>query len=545
MPFYTKNNVSIIFFFIISVISAQQHQDTLPGYIQILYADHATTSAKYPGKQLLSGDVKISHNGALLFCDKAIVDKIKNSAIAVGNVRLEQGDTIRMNAGYLKYDGNQSFAEAYDKVRLEDPKMHLTTDTLYFDRKKQVSYYTSGGVIVDSVNTLKSKIGKYFLNEKRVRFIHNVHIDNPDYQLDSYQLDYFTDTGISDFFGPTKIYNNNSYIYAEKGHYDSQKKVSWFVKNAFIKHKHTTIKGDSLYYDRIKEYATATRNVVLHDSVNQTWIFTGYAQRWINPDSIRVTHKPLVVSTSDKDTLFIRAKQFTAAGKQNERRLRGYPQVRFFSRKFSGKADTLYRNDAKKILKLLGNPVVWSGKSQITGERILLKNDSLNRLDSLIIPKKVFIIQKDSAGYNQIKGKKLLGKFEKKHLKNINIYGNTEVIYFLREDDGTLTGIEKDKSSRIYIEFDNGEIALIRMYYKTEGKVLPYKDFVKLPEQSLKGFNWRGNEQIKSKEDIIGEQILLYKAETEQKPTILPETIEKTPEPDNLQPKRKAIHLHE
>ncbi len=542
MPLYTKNRLFILFFIVLTGISAQQKTDSLSSdYIHILYADHATTSDKYPGKQLLAGEVKISHNGALLFCDKAIVDKAENSAIAVGNVRLTQGDTVRMNAGYLKYDGNKSFAEAYDKVYLEDTKMHLTTDTLYFDRTKQEAYYTSGGTIVDSVNTLKSKIGKYFFNEKRFRFINNVHIDNPDYQLDSYQLDYFTDTGISNFFGPTKIYNNESYIYAEKGHYDSQKKVSWFVKNAFIKHRHTTIKGDSLFYNRLKEYATASDNVVLHDSVNKTWIFAGYAQRWIKPDSIRVKQKPLVVSVSEKDTLFIRAKQFVAAGKQDERRLWGYPEVRFFSKDFSGKSDSLYRNGATKLMKLLVKPVAWSGNSQITGERILLQNDSLNHLDSLIIPKDVFIIQKDSAGgYNQIKGKKLFGKFVKNRLKTVDIFGNTEIIYFLREDDGKLTGIEKDKSSHIYIEFENDEVKIIRLYDKPEGTVYPYKDFIK-QKQYFSGFNWRGDEQIKRKEDIIGEQSLIYQAETKQQPTELPEIKLKS----QIPVKRKAIQINE
>ena len=541
MPYYTKSSLFLIFFALVTNLSAQQQStDSLPDYIHILYADHATTSDKYPGKQLLSGDVKISHNGALLFCDKAIVDKAENTAIAVGNVRLQQGDTIQMKAGYLKYDGNKSFAEAYDAVHLSDPKMQLSTDTLYFDRNKQESYYTSGGTIVDSVNTLKSKIGKYFLNEKRYRFIHNVHIDNPDYQLDSYQLDYFTDSGISNFYGPTKIYNKQSYIYAEKGHYDSQQKISWFVKNAFIKHKNSTIKGDSLYYDRNREYATATRNVVLHDSVNKTWIFTGYAQRWIDLDSTRVNQKPLVVSVSDQDTLFIRAKQFVAAGKQGARRLWGYPKVRFFSKDFSGKADSLYRDGATKLMKLMRKPVVWSGKSQITGERILVQNDSLNHLDSLIIPKDVFIIQKDSAGFNQIKGKKLLGKFKNNRLKTVDIYGNAEVIYFLREEDGKLTGIEKDKSSHIFIEFDNGEVVIIRFYKQPEGKVLPYKDFIK-QKRFFKGFNWRGDEQITRKEDIIGEKKLLYEAETKQLPTHQPD------EKDVIDPfeKRKAIQIHE
>ncbi len=523
-------------------VSAQEKSGEQPDYIHILYADHATTNAKYPGKQLLSGEVKIEHNGALLFCDKAIVDKMDNIAIAVGHVRLEQGDTIQMQAGYIKYDGNKSFAEAFDQVILTDPKMTLKTDTLYFDRQKQESYYTSGGTIIDSVNTLKSKIGKYFLNEKRFRFIHNVHIDNPDYQLDSYQLDYFTDTGISNFFGPTKIYNPKSYIYAEKGHYDSQKKISWFVKNAFIKHKHTTIKGDSLYYDQNKAYATANKNVVVYDSINKTWIFTDEAKRWVDLDSTRVTQRPLVVSISNKDTLFMRAQQFVTAGKEGQRKLWGYPKVSFYSKDFSGRADSIYRDEARRIMKLIKQPVLWSGQSQITGEVIHIKNDSLNHLDSLIIPKDVFIIQKDSAGYNQIKGNKLLGKFFKNKLKTVDIYGNTEVIYFLREDDGQLTGIEKNKSSHIYLEFDQGQVSLLRLYDKPEGTIYPYKDFIK-QSQKFKGFNWRGQEQIKSKEDIIGDKKLLYEAETKQLPT---QQIEPEIPPDTKSVlKRKAIQFNE
>jgi len=536
MQFYIKNNFFFILLSWTGFILAQQPSEK-PEFIHILNADHATTSDKYPGKQLLSGQVKIEHNGALLFCDKAIVDKKENSAIAVGNVKLQQGDTIEMTAGYLKYDGNKSFAQTFDKVKLKDPKMQLTTDTLYWDRIKQEAYYTSGGKIVDSVNTLTSKIGKYFLNQKRFRFVNNVHIDNPDYQLDSYQLDYFPQTGISNFFGPTKIYNDKSYIYAEKGHYDSQKKVSWFVKNAFIKHRHTTIKGDSLFYDQKKEYATGNKQVTVYDSINKTWIFSDYVQHWDKIDSTRVNQNPLVVSVSNKDTLFMRAKQFITAGKKGKRKLWGFPSVSFFSKDFSGRSDSLYRDEQKHYMKLLKKPVLWNGNSQITGSMILLKNDSLNKHpDSLIIPGKVFIIQKDSAGYNQIKGKKLLGKFFKDKLKTIDIYGNAEIIYYLREDNGDLTGIEKNKSSHIYVAFDDGKISILRLYNKPEGNIYPYKDFIKLP-QKFKGFNWRGNEMIKTKWDIIGDKLPVYQAETKQLPT-------QQIESERLI-KRKAIQMNE
>jgi lipopolysaccharide export system protein LptA len=425
-----------------------------------------------------------------------------------------------MTAGYLKYDGIKSFATAYDHVRLTDPKMELQTDTLFYNRKLQEAFYTSGGHIRDSINTLDSKIGRYYAREKKFRFIDNVKIINPDYQIESYQLDYYTDSGISNFYGPTKIYNSKSYIYAEKGHHDSKKNISWFVKNAFIRHKNSTIKADSLYYDRNKEYATGNNHVIVHDSINNTWIYSNYAQRWIDLDSVRVSKKPMIVAISNKnkDTLYMRAQQFIVSGKENERKMWGFNDVKFFSKDFSGRADSLFRNDKTRLMKLLQTPVLWSGKSQITGNKMVIKSDSLNKLDSLLIPKNVFIIQKDSIGYNQIKGNKLLGKFKNQEIKNINIYGNTEVLYYLREDDGKLTGIEKNKSSRIFVSFFNKKIDILRLYQKVDGTIYPLKD-LPLSKQKFKGFVWYGDKQIKKKEDVIEDKKLSYKSETQQKPT--------------------------
>jgi len=519
MPFYIKNSFLFLFLILFYSLSAQEKKKDNEE-IHIIYADYASTNEKYPGKQLLSGHVQIEHNKAFLFCDKALVDKAENKAIAIGNVKLVQGDSVEMKSHYLSYDGNKSFAKAIGKVFLRDPQMTLKTDTLMFDRTKQQAYYTTGGTIMDSVNTLKSKIGKYFLSEKKFRFINNVHIDNPDYQLDSYQLDYYTDSGVSNFYGPTKIYNPHSYVYAEKGHYDSKKKVSWFVKNAFIKDRHTTIKGDSLYYDQLKSYANATGNMVLHDSINKTWIYSNYGQYWGKKDSVEVTKKPLFITITEKDTLYSRAQKFIMAGKEKQREIWAYHKLRFYSKEFSGRSDSLYRSDSLKIMKLMIKPVIWSKNNQITGQIIIIKNDSLNQVDSLIIPKDVFIIQKDSTGFNQIKGKELKGKIINKKLDHIKINGNTEVIFYLRNNSGELTGIEKDKSSSIFIKFNNGEIKKTRLYKKVDGIIYPPSQ---LSKKTLQGFHWRGKEMIKSKEDILEGIKPTYNAQVPQQKTSIEE----------------------
>ncbi len=72
MQFCIKNKFCFFFLFIPVLFYAQNKPEDSLVYIKILYAEHAATSDKYPGKQLLSGDVQIEHNGAFLYCDKAI-----------------------------------------------------------------------------------------------------------------------------------------------------------------------------------------------------------------------------------------------------------------------------------------------------------------------------------------------------------------------------------------------------------------------------------------------------------------------------------------
>ena len=54
-------------------------------------------------------------------------------------------------------------------VILKDPKMTLTTDTLYFNREQQQLFYQDHATIKDETNTLKSKNGNYNLESKNSR----------------------------------------------------------------------------------------------------------------------------------------------------------------------------------------------------------------------------------------------------------------------------------------------------------------------------------------------------------------------------------------
>ena len=165
--------------------------------------------ANFPGANiLLKKDnirVKLFHQGALIESDKSFFYSKKNAFKAQGEVIFTQGDSIRMTSAFMEYDGETGKAKAWGNVFLEQPDMTLETDTLFLDRFDDLAYYETPGTIVDSASVLKSNRGRYYMKEKKYRFLSNVRIKNPEYQVTSSQLDYYTESNKAFLYGPTKI----------------------------------------------------------------------------------------------------------------------------------------------------------------------------------------------------------------------------------------------------------------------------------------------------------------------------------------------------
>ena len=106
-----------------------------------------------PGASIFSKDnrqVQFEHQGADLWCDYALLYQKENRLEAIGNVRMQQGDSVIMSSGFVEYDGNLKLAKAYEAVQLTNRSMTLTTATLYLDRQLKEAYYDHHGRIVDS-----------------------------------------------------------------------------------------------------------------------------------------------------------------------------------------------------------------------------------------------------------------------------------------------------------------------------------------------------------------------------------------------------------
>ena len=195
-------------------------------------------------------------------------------------------------------------------------------------------------------------------------------------------------------------------------------------------------------------------------------------------------------------------------GKPEARILRAFRNARFYKTDLSGKCDSIHFEEKTGITQLIRNPVIWNAENQMTGDSIHLLSDlETEQLDSLKVINNAFVISQDTigmTGFNQAKGKDLFGKFIGNELKLVDLVKNTEVIYYMYNDDQELIGINKTICSAIRMTLAANDFEDITFITNPDGDIFPESE---LPENSrkLKGFIWRGDERIRTKEDIFDE----------------------------------------
>ena len=504
--------------------------------VEIRQAGSSTQDeANFPGANILLRDktrrVKLFHEGALIESDQSFFYSKKNFFTARGEVVFTQGDSIRMTCQEMQYDGQTKQAKAWGNVVLSRPDMELTTDTLYLDRTQNKAYYNTPGTIIDEESTLTSRRGIYFMDEKKYRFIRDVKIKNPEYKVDATQLDYYTESDLAYFYGPSTIVGKEYTIQSERGFYDTKVQRGNFEKNATIYYDGKIIKADSLFFENEREYASGTNRVSILDTLNQSLIQGHYGEIFKAKDSAIITRRAIATNIIENDSLFIHADTLIATGPDTARILRGFYDVRILKSDIRGRSDSLHFNETTGRIKLLKkpltkkeqqiftekdknlrNPILWFGASQMTGDEIyLISNIETKALDSLKIIGDAFVIEKDTIGqqgYNQIKGGILDGIFKEGALAKINVVKNTQVVYYLYSDeDQQLIGVNKTICSALEMDMIDNEIADIRFFVSPAGDVFP-EDQIDPNEQTLKGFIWRDQERPRTKKDLFSPEDL-------------------------------------
>ncbi len=494
------------FFFIIAIIIGISTVAQKGTKVELRQSDYLAPGV-YKGKkaQKIVGNVIFKHGKNTMYCDIAYFYDKDNDFDAFGNVRIVDKEGMTIYGDSMHFIGNRSLAKIRHNVRMKDREMTLYTDHLdYFTDSKRAKYF-NGGRIIDKENVLTSDLGYYFGKSLNYHFRKNVVLTNPDYTMYSDTLIFKSKISTALFEGPTTIVSEENSIYCQNGWYNTDNNKASFDNKALLQNDKQKLWADSLYYDRDLGFGQGFNNVILFDSVKNIFVEGDYAEHYENGGMSFFTDKAqAIIIDEDMDTLYIHSDTLMLEIDSNKvaKTFFAFNHTQFFKKDFQGKCDSLVYYMQDSMMTLFSRPLLWGEESQLSGDkvRVYMSNGDI---DKVYIDTNAFVLQHDSLEYyNQMSGKNMIVNFKEGSIHHVNIYDNSQSIYFVREEDSTLSGVNLGASSDMRVDFIDGTVGNIVYLSRAKASLNPVE---KLSKRALylRGFKSYLQWRPRTKEEIF------------------------------------------
>ena len=362
-----------------------------------------------------------------------------------------------------------------------------------YDRVAHLATYPNKGTITRDDKKLVSKKGYYRDDIKVLYFRKDVVGTMPDYKIVSDTLVYDTENEMMYFYGPTNIYNKENTLIGNYGWYNTITDFVYLDRRATLKNKEQTMTADTMFYNKKTEYAKAISDDVIEDTTNKAILTGEYAEMWRNIGKCMITANLRAIYHKETDTLFAPADTmfvYFDTLSNDVRRIKAFYNVRFFRNDIQGKCDSMQYVVTDSMIYMREKPVIWADGSQMSGDSINIKVKGKS-FENLLMYPNAFVIQEDTiSGFNQVKGKKIKTFFKNNDIDHMFNEGNAETIYWLRDDDGSLIGINFSQSAEMDIIIRNQQISNIKFYKNIKETLYPLEQ-VKENMEYLDGFLWQ------------------------------------------------------
>ncbi len=270
---------------------------------------------------IVQGNVKFIKGGMVMYCDSAQFYPESESFNAFGNVRMEQGDTLFIDADELRYDGVREDARLYadfpNVVRMRNRDVKLVTDAFYYDLRTGIGSYDSWGELTDPHNVLTSTAGEYSTQDKDAIFTWNVHLTsrrpNDTLYITTEDLYYNTVTHMAEMYSDGRIVNRRGTIYTSEAIYNTATDYAeLYNRSRVVTPQGRFLTADTIYYDRASGLARAYGDMFLEDTVRKVDLRADTG--WYNEltDSAFATGRALVREYSKGDTLYMHGRYIEA-----------------------------------------------------------------------------------------------------------------------------------------------------------------------------------------------------------------------------------------
>lgn len=529
---------------------AAAKQTQKKNYIYLLHSDVTKFNKMlHPDAEILVGNIVFRHDSVYMYCDSALFYRDRNRMEAYSNVRMEQGDTLFLYSDYLDYDGEIKLARARMNVRLENRNSVLETDSLDFDRNEDLAYYSEGGALYDGQNTLTSTWGEYNTRNKEAVFNYDVQLVNPKFTLTTDTLHYNTANHIARIVSPSQIVNSENHIYTSRGNYNTAKDCMDLLDRSVLLNGGKKFIADSIYYNKKEGYMQAFRDMIYTDSLSRNMMTGNYGYYDEKIDSAYATDSVIMKDYSQgKDTLYMHSDTVEIVTWHNRkpvvlppmslsqsahsdstsvalhsdsiivvpfastsdtiwvdstyRQVRAYHKVRAYRTDVQAVCDSMVFLSSDSCLTMYSDPILWNGPQQLLGEVIKVYMDTSSIDWMHIVGQALFVQQNDSLHYNQIAGNEMKYFFKDGEVREANVVGNVQVVYYPQDKDSTLIGMNTTEASLLKAYMEKKAIEKIVIPSPNSGVFYP---MTQLPadKMRLSNFAWFDYIRPVDKEDIM------------------------------------------
>jgi len=490
------------------------------------------------------GNVHIVRGDTLnMYADFIHYDGTTKLAKARRNVKLIDKQ-VTLTTDSLDYSMINDLASYNYSGTVKDTTNVLTSiiGQYYVNEKK--AYFKTKVYVVTKDYQIKSDTLIYFTSTKKVFLEGPTHIFNETDTLYAEYGWYDSMKGVSKLTKKPRIWNAKQNVKADSIFYDKEKGEGLAIGHARIQDIENSIivVGNQVQYNDITKMAFATDSAVLIQYSETDSLYLHADRLRTMPDTTKTKKtdpltkdkKPVLKSTgktelvpvpaidsmsvkltvpdslkvnqSLPDTLAVKkepADTLAIKPPKDARLVLAYHKVRFFRDDLQGKCDSLAYWSKDSTIQLFTDPVIWSGKNQMSASYIEMINRSKDP-DEVIMKEDAFIVsmEDDSIRFNQIKGKNMIGFVRKNALYRIDVNGNGQSNYFAHDDKGGIIGLNKAESSNIIIYLNDGKVKKIAFIKSPEGELKPMDD-IEEGDKLLPGFRWLSEIRPINKDDIF------------------------------------------
>jgi hypothetical protein len=177
--------------------------------------------------------------------------------------------------------------------------------------------------------------------------------------------------------------------------------------------------------------------------------------------------------------------------------------VRIFNDSLQAVSDSLHYSTADSTFKLFGEPVVWNGKTQVTGDTIYMYTERQKPKRLYVYYNGMIINQAHEGMYNQIAGRTLNGYFTDGVIDYVRVKGTpAESIFYPQDDDSAFIGMNRSSGDVIDIYFVKKELNKVKFVNNVNGVLYPMKD-VPADKKELDKFKWLDRRRPKNKLELF------------------------------------------